>query len=79
MAQINLKQIEAFVQVADLGSFRRAADRLNTTQPNISTRIQALETQLGLSLMESRCRIRSSYPQGRGIVDQGAGPFGCAR
>jgi len=51
MAQISLKQLQAFVAVADLQSFRRAADRLNTTQPNISTRIAALEGQIGRSLM----------------------------
>ncbi|WP_341368912.1 LysR family transcriptional regulator [Yoonia sp. BS5-3] len=49
--RFNLKQIEAFVWVADLQSFRRAADRLNTTQPNISARIAALETALGSTLM----------------------------
>lgn len=49
---LNLKHIEAFVTVADLGSFRRAADRLNTTQPNISNRIAQLEAQLGVVLME---------------------------
>lgn len=52
MAQISFKQLEAFVQVADLGSFRRAAEKLNTTQPNISARIAALESQLDLRLME---------------------------
>ena len=52
MAQINFKQLEAFVQVADLSSFRRAAEKLNTTQPNISSRIAGLEAQLGLKLME---------------------------
>ncbi|WP_412553756.1 LysR family transcriptional regulator [Shimia sp. MIT1388] len=51
MAQISLKQLQAFVAVSDLQSFRRAADRLNTTQPNISTRIAGLETQIGHSLM----------------------------
>lgn len=49
---INLKQLEAFVWVADLGSFRKAADRLNTTQPNISARISGLETALNVTLME---------------------------
>lgn len=51
---MNLKiaQLEAFVWVADLGSFRRAAERLNTTQPNISTRISALEQMLDVTLME---------------------------
>jgi len=48
----NLKQLEAFVWVADLGSFRKAADRLNTTQPNISFRISTLESVLDATLME---------------------------
>lgn len=49
---MNIKQLEAFVAVADLGGFRKAADRLGTTQPNISTRIAALESRLGVTLME---------------------------
>jgi DNA-binding transcriptional LysR family regulator len=49
--QFNLKQLEAFVWVADLQSFRRAAERLNTTQPNISARIAKLEETLGAALM----------------------------
>lgn len=52
MARFTLKHIEAFVAVADLGTFRRAADRLSTTQPNISSRIAQLEAQLGVTLME---------------------------
>ena len=59
MAQITFKQIEAFVQVADLASFRRAAERLNTTQPNISARISGLESQLNLKLFE---RGGASFP-----------------
>ena len=49
---LNLKQLEAFVWVSDLGSFRKAADRLNTTQPNISSRIASLEAILNVTLME---------------------------
>lgn len=52
MTGINIKQLQAFAQVADLGSFRRAAEHLNTTQPNISARISGLEARLGLKLME---------------------------
>lgn len=47
-----LKQIEALIWVADLGSFRKAAHHLNTTQPNISARIAALESTLGVILMQ---------------------------
>jgi len=49
--QITLKQIEALVAVADLGTFRKAATALGTTQPNVSVRIAALETTLGVVLM----------------------------
>ncbi|WP_299738147.1 LysR family transcriptional regulator [uncultured Roseobacter sp.] len=48
---ISLKQLEALIWVADLGSFRKAAQQLNTTQPNISARIAGLEETLGLVLM----------------------------
>ena len=47
-----LKQLEALIWVADLGSFRRAAAHLNTTQPNISARISGLEATLGVTLMQ---------------------------
>ncbi len=50
--QFSLKQLEAFVWVSDLGSFKKAADRLNTTQPNISSRIAILESVLDVVLME---------------------------
>jgi len=48
---LTLKQLEALVWVVDLGSFRKAAEHLNTTQPNISARIAGLETTLGIVLM----------------------------
>jgi len=50
-SQITLKQLEAFAFVVDTGSFRAAASALGTTQPNISARITALETSLGVTLL----------------------------
>lgn len=47
----SLKQLEAFVWAVDLGSFRKAAQHLNTTQPNISSRIKKLEATLDVVLM----------------------------
>ncbi|MEN8895163.1 MAG: LysR family transcriptional regulator [Yoonia sp.] len=49
---LNLKQLEALVWTAELRSFRKAADHLNTTQPNISARIAGLEKTLGIVLMQ---------------------------
>jgi len=49
---IALKQLEASAAIADLGSFSRAGEWLNTTQPNISSRIAALEARLGATLID---------------------------
>lgn len=49
---VNIKQLEALIWVAELGSFRKAAIHLNTTQPNVSARISGLEKTLGLVLMQ---------------------------
>jgi DNA-binding transcriptional LysR family regulator len=43
-------QLEAFIAVAREGSFTRAADRLNLTQPSLSARVQQLELNLGAEL-----------------------------
>lgn len=70
MASITFKQLEAFVAVAELGSFRRAATRLNTTQPNISIRIARLEEQLRLTLMERDAGSVRLTPRGQDMLDR---------
>ncbi|SNT73865.1 LysR family transcriptional regulator [Paracoccus seriniphilus] len=50
-SHLTLKQLEALVCVVDMGSFRKAAAVLGTTQPNISNRISKLEADLGGILM----------------------------
>ncbi|MEF9941621.1 MAG: selenium metabolism-associated LysR family transcriptional regulator [Lachnospiraceae bacterium] len=47
---MNLKQLEAFVQVADSGSFSKAAKELYLTQPTISAHIASLEKELNARL-----------------------------
>jgi DNA-binding transcriptional LysR family regulator len=49
---MNLRFIETFLWVARLGSFRAAAERLNTTQAAVSNRIASLEADLGQELFE---------------------------
>ena len=44
---MNLKQLEAFVEVAQSGSFSQAAKKLFLTQPTISAHIASLEKELG--------------------------------
>lgn len=69
MPKFTLKHIDAFVHVADLGSFRRAAARLHTTQPNISNRISQLENHLGLTLMERDAGSVRLTREGRALLD----------
>ncbi|WNJ99310.1 LysR family transcriptional regulator [Thalassospiraceae bacterium LMO-JJ14] len=49
---MNLKQLEAFLWVAKLGSFSKTAERLFTTQPAISSRIANLEAELLVQLFD---------------------------
>lgn len=47
---MNLKQLEAFVQVAEGGSFSKAAKELFLTQPTVSAHISSLEKELNVRL-----------------------------
>jgi len=49
---MNFNQLETFIWVSTLGSFRKAAKKLHTSQPAISSRIAALETLLGVKLFQ---------------------------
>ncbi|OWU79218.1 LysR family transcriptional regulator [Phaeobacter sp. 22II1-1F12B] len=64
-----IKQLEAFVWIADIGSFRGAAERLNTTQPNISARIAALESALNVSLMTRDAGSVRLTAKGRDLLE----------
>jgi DNA-binding transcriptional LysR family regulator len=64
-----LKQLEALICVADLGSFRKAAQHLNTTQPNISTRIAGLETVLQTTLMHRDAGSVQMTGKGQKVLD----------
>lgn len=61
---MNLKQLEYFVHVAELGGFSKAALILNIAQPALSRQIRLLETDLRVSLL-----LRN----GRGVVLTEAG------
>ena len=47
---MNLKQLEAFVEVSESGSFSKAAKELFLTQPTISAHISSLEKELNVRL-----------------------------
>jgi DNA-binding transcriptional LysR family regulator len=47
---ISLRQLSAFIAVAQLRSFSKAAEELNLSQPALSARVRELEFALGLKL-----------------------------
>ncbi|MGH7373243.1 MAG: selenium metabolism-associated LysR family transcriptional regulator, partial [Candidatus Rokuibacteriota bacterium] len=49
---MDLRQLEIFVKVAELGSFSRAAEALFLTQPTVSEHIRTLEDELGVRLLD---------------------------
>ena len=49
---MDISNLNAFVAVADTGSFSMASDQLYLTQPAISKRISALESELDVSLFD---------------------------
>jgi DNA-binding transcriptional LysR family regulator len=65
---VDFKSIETFLWVVTLGSFRGAAQRLNTTQPAISQRIAQLEREMGVKLLNRDHRVASPTPSGRQLM-----------
>ena len=51
---MNLRFVEAFYWVASLKSITRAAEKLYLTQSAMSSRISALEEELGVLLLDRR-------------------------
>lgn len=49
---LDLDAVQAFVRIAELGSFTRAAEAMRTTQAAISLKLKRLERRLGCRLLE---------------------------
>lgn len=61
--------------LADAGHFGRAAERLGTAQPHLSSALKALETSLGVRLFERRPVVRLT-PQGELVLRAAERAFG---
>jgi DNA-binding transcriptional LysR family regulator len=57
MRALDVEAVQAFVLVADLNSFTRAAEALDTTQSAVSLKIKRLEDGLGRRLLERTPRM----------------------
>ena len=75
--KIDFDGIQAFVAIADLGSFNKAAEYLHVTQTALTRRIQKLESYLGLRLLDRTTRYveltkvgHDFLPQAKSIVSK---------
>lgn len=68
--KIDFDGVQAFVVIADLGSFSRAAQHLHMTQTALTRRVQKLEAYLGLKLLDRTTRRVELTPVGREFLPQ---------
>lgn len=66
---MDLRRLEVFAKVAELGSFSRAAEALFLTQPTVSEHIRALEVEVGLPLLDRLGRGATATPAGRVLLE----------
>ncbi|NEO29865.1 MAG: LysR family transcriptional regulator [Symploca sp. SIO3C6] len=55
---MRLEQLEAFLAVAETGSFQHAAHKCGVTQSTISRQVQALEAKLGVPLLHRTAKVK---------------------
>jgi len=67
---LDLDQLRAFIAVADLHSFRQAADELHLSPPALSRRIERLEERVGARLLERTSRSVRLSVVGEAFVER---------
>lgn len=65
---MDIRNLNTFIQVAELNSFTRAAERLGYSQPTVSIQIKQLEQELGVQLFERIGHTVSLTEQGKEIL-----------
>src|SRR6202022_526431 len=68
-ATLDISTVQAFLLVAELRSFTRAAEALGTTQASISMKLQRLEAVLGRRLVERSPRAVRLTADGSAFSD----------
>lgn len=66
---VTLRQLEAFIAVAEESHFRRAAERLHTSQPVVSQEVQRLERSVGAALFDRSTRSVQLTPVGEAVLE----------
>jgi DNA-binding transcriptional LysR family regulator len=69
-APLDLDAVQAFIRIAELGSFTRAAEAMRTTQAAVSLKLKRLEDRLGCRLVERTPRYVQLSAQGAVFFDR---------
>lgn len=73
---MRLEQLEAFLAVAETGSFQKAAHQCGVTQSTVSRQVQALEAELGMPLLHRTAQAKLTvagdclFPRARKICQE---------
>ncbi len=70
---MDLKQLEYFVRVAELGSFTKAAVALDVAQPALSRQVRLLEVELRQNLLTRNGRGAVATEAGKLLLEHGRG------
>src|SRR5262245_6534395 len=73
--RLKLQDLHVLMTVVQAGTMGKAAQRLNTTQPNISRSIAELEHALGVRLLDRHRQGIAPTEYGRALLDCGAAVF----
>ncbi|MFM0696792.1 LysR substrate-binding domain-containing protein [Paraburkholderia graminis] len=68
---MELRQLESFVHVAELGSFTRASNFLSVAQPVLSRQVRALEVEFRQALLERNGRGVTLTEAGKRLLEHG--------
>jgi LysR family transcriptional regulator, hca operon transcriptional activator len=66
---MELRHLRYFIAVADAGSLRVAAQKLNTSQPSLGRQIRDLEDEVGVQLLTRSARGIELTPAGRAFLE----------
>ena len=66
---LDLDSVQAFIRIAELGSFTRAADAMRTTQAAVSLKLKRLEERFGCRLIERTPRSVQLSARGAAFLE----------
>jgi DNA-binding transcriptional LysR family regulator len=67
---MNIKQLETFVRIVELGSFAAAAEALHASQSTVSARVRELEASLGTQLFDRHFHRAQLTPKGHELFER---------